>query len=309
MDAIYFIEMPNNNTEWIILLYYQYVYIKNYQKFAEEHLQLCKSLGLKGRILVAEEGINGTVGGPKEATDEYMRIMREDERFKDTDFKASIGKAGTFKKMFVRARPELVTLNIDEKIDPNTDGGTYLKPEELKKMYDQNEDFVIVDMRNGYEAKIGRFKSAVTLTMKVFKELPKIVDELKIDKNKKVVTYCTGGIRCEKASALLKKRGFTNVYQLQGGVARYGEKFPNDYWEGKLFVFDERMQVPINTPDKEKIIAQCLHCEKPWDQYINCINALCNKLILCCPDCQEEWNSACSKECAKNPRKEKVNTL
>lgn len=295
-------KMPSSSTEWNILLYYQYVPIQYPEKFAKEHLQFCKSLGLKGRILVAAEGINGTVGGPKEATDEYIRIMRQDERFKNTDFKISVGQAGTFKKMFVRARPELVTLNIKEKIDPNTEGGIYLKPEELKQMYDKDEDFVIIDMRNDYEAKIGRFKNAVTLKMKVFKELPRLVEDLKVYKNKKVVTYCTGGIRCEKASALLKKRGFSNVYQLQGGVARYGEKFPNDYWEGKLFVFDERMQIPINTPESEKVIAQCMHCGKPWDQYTNCINALCNKLILSCPACQQQWNSACSEECAKNPR-------
>lgn len=298
--------MTSTTTEnWDILLFYQYVHIENPQIFAKEHLKFCKSLGLKGRILVAEEGINGTVGGPKIATEEYMKVMLADERFATTDFKISQGRAGTFQKMFVRARAELVTLNIDEKIDPHVDGGTYLKPEELKKMYDENEDFVIVDMRNEYEAAIGRFKNAVVMKMTVFKELPQLVENLKIDKNKKVVTYCTGGIRCEKASALLKKRGFANVYQLQGGVARYGEKFPNDYWEGKLFVFDERMQVPINTQDQEKIIANCRHCGKAWDQYINCINAFCNKLILCCPQCQESWNKACSEECAKNPRAKK----
>lgn len=302
--------IPHNQAQtadWTILLYYKYVPIELPEKFAYEHLKLCKSLGLKGRILVADEGINGTVGGPQAITDEYMRIMREDKRFADMEFKISSGPANSFKKMFVRYRPELVTLGIGEKIDPPKDGGTYLEPEELKQMYDRNEDFVIVDMRNAYEAKIGQFKNAVTLNMQVFKELPEIIEkELKRYQDKKVVTYCTGGIRCEKASSLLKKKGFKNVYQLHGGAAKYGQKFPDDYWEGKLFVFDERMAMPINSPGHEKIIAACLHCGKPWDDYINCTNAQCNRLIILCSDCRIKWNDGCSKKCSKKTRKEKT---
>ncbi len=290
-------------SSWTILLYYKYVKIEGPEKFAYDHLKLCKSLGLKGRILVADEGINGTVGGTQEITNEYMRIMRLDSRFKDMEFKISEGAANSFKKIFVRYRPELVTLGTEEKIDPNKNGGKYLEPEELKKMYDASDDFVIIDMRNDYEANIGRFKNAVTLKMKVFKELPEIVKrDLLPFKNKKVVTYCTGGIRCEKASALLKKNGFKNVYQLHGGVAQFGRKFPDNYWEGKLFVFDERMAIPINSPGKEKILAQCLHCQKPWDDYINCINAECNKLIILCPGCRTKWNDGCSIDCTKTPR-------
>ena len=298
---------PPSTTPWTILLYYKYVPIELPEKFAYDHLKLCKSLGLKGRILIADEGINGTVGGPKAITDEYMRVMREDARFKEMEFKISEGLSNSFKKIFVRYRPELVTLGINEKIDPNQDGGTYLEPEELKQMYDRNEDFVMIDMRNGYEANIGRFKNAITLNMKVFKQLPKIVEEeLKPYQDKKVVTYCTGGIRCEKASALLKKRGFKNVYQLHGGVAKYGQKFPDNYWEGKLFVFDERMAVPINSPGQEKIISQCVHCQKPEDNYINCTNVKCNKLILLCPDCRVKWNDGCNEECSRNPRNLKL---
>lgn len=299
----------NNSPEWKILLYYKYVHIQNAEKFAYDHLKLCKKLGLKGRILIADEGINGTVGGHAQITEEYMQIMHTDSRFKDMPFKISTGSKNTFKKMFVRFRPELVTLNIDKKIDPNKDSGTYLQPEELKNMYDNQEDFVIIDMRNSYEAAIGRFKNAVILNMKVFKELPKLIPELKIYQKKKVVTYCTGGIRCEKASALLKKNGFTNVYQLEGGVARYGQKFPDDYWEGKLFVFDERMAVPINSPGKEKIIAHCFHCKKPWDDYINCTNVDCNKLFLCCNECQKIWNNGCSIECSKKPRQKNQESI
>ncbi len=288
---------------WTILLYYKYVKIDVPQKFAYDHLKLCKELGLKGRILVADEGINGTVGGPKEATDKYMEAMKSDPRFAEMEYKISEGDVGTFKKIFVRYRPELVTLNIEDQIDPNKDAGKYIEPKELKALYDKNEDFVIIDMRNAYEAEIGKFKNSITVNMKVFKELPEIVKkELIKYKDKKVVTYCTGGIRCEKASALLKKNGFTDVSQLHGGVAKYGQEFPDDYWEGKLFVFDERMAVPINTPENRKVIAKCLHCTNSYDDYINCINAECNKLIILCPDCRVSWNDACSDECKINPR-------
>lgn len=286
---------------WQILLYYKYVPIRLPEKFAYEHLKLCKKLGLKGRIIVAKEGINGTVGGTKKAADSYMKIMRKDKRFADMQFKISSGLPGTFKKIFVRARPELVTLALDkEKIDPRRGrGGAYVKPEELKRMYDNNEDFVIVDMRNSYESAIGKFQNAVTMNMTVFKELPKAISELEPYKNKKIVTYCTGGIRCEKASAFLKKRGFKDVHQLEGGVVKYGEQFPDDYWEGKLFVFDERMAIPINTPKNRKIIAECLHCGAKWDDYVNCANVKCNKLFLCCDECQKKWANCCSFACIK----------
>jgi len=304
LRSIYSSIMQKSATKpWQILLYYKYIAIAQPEKFAYNHLKLCKKLGLKGRVLIANEGINGTVGGPQEATNEYMKLMHADPRFKTMEFKISEGAPQTFKKIFVRYRPELVTLNLKEKIDPHKAGGTYLEPEELKNMYDAHENFTIIDMRNDYEAKIGRFKNAVTLKMKVFKELPKIVKKnLHKFRDQKIVTYCTGGIRCEKASALLKKNGFKNVYQLHGGVARFGQKFPDNYFEGKLFVFDERMAVPINSPGQEKVIACCLHCQKPFDDYINCINAECNKLIILCPDCRIEWNNACSRACAKKPR-------
>ena len=296
--------MSGSGTDnWTILLYYQYVRIENAEKFAYDHLKFCKSIGLKGRILIADEGINGTIGGTKEITDKYIEHMRADPRFKNTEFKTSTGDTRTFKKIFVRYRKELVTLEYNEPLDPSKEGGTYIEPKDLKKLYDDKEEFVIIDMRNDYEAKIGRFKNAVTLPMQNFKQLPEIVDKkLTPYKDMKVVTYCTGGIRCEKASALLRKKGFTNVYQLHGGVHVYGEQFPDDYWEGKLFVFDERMAIPINSAGKEKIIAECLHCKTPCDDYINCTNYECNKLILLCPNCRTEWNDACSVECSKKPR-------
>lgn len=294
-------EQPHG--EWVILLYYLYTPIQNASKFAYDHLKFCKELGLKGRILVADNGINGTVGGPKEITDRYIAAMHADERFSTMEFKTSSNPEPAFKKMFVRYRPELVTMKFSEVLDPRKDGGKYIEPFELNQLYESGEDFVIIDMRNDYEAEIGRFKNAITLPMQNFKQLPEIVDNsLSQFKDKKIVTYCTGGIRCETATALLRKKGFKDVSQLHGGVHVYGQQFPDAYWEGKLYVFDERVAVPINTPQNRKILSQCLHCSGPSDDYVNCINAECNKQVIMCTACRAIWNSACSKSCELKPR-------
>lgn len=296
-------ENSTGNKNWTILLYYKYVAIGQPEKFAYDHLKLCKQLGLKGRILVADLGINGTVGGPEEITAKYIEYMKSHPLFSTMQIKTSTGPTDSFKKMFVRYRPELVTMQYKELLDPNVEAGKYLEPAELKQMYDNKEDFVIVDMRNDYEAEIGRFKDAIILPMENFKQLPEIVDkELLKYKNRKIVTYCTGGIRCETATALLKKKGFNDVYQLHGGVHMYGQQFPDDYFEGKLYVFDERVSVPINTPENRKILAKCLHCAAACDDYINCTNAKCNKQIIICHDCRVKWNDGCSIECTAKPR-------
>lgn len=289
----------NHNKAWTILLYYKYVTIEKPEEFTQQHLDFCKSLGLKGRILISKLGINGTVGGPKEATDAYIETMRQDPRFADMEFKTSEGSDKTFKKIFVRHRKELVTMQYDEPLNPNKEGGTYLEPEQLKELYDHNDDFVIIDMRNEYEAAIGRFENAVVLPIENWKELPEVVDQqLMKYKDKKVVTYCTGGIRCETGTALLKKKGFKNVYQLHGGIHEYVKKFPKDHWMGELYVFDERVSVKVN----DKVLGECFHCHQPCSFYINCTNVECNKMMIMCPSCRDQWHDGCSIECSKKPR-------
>lgn len=289
----------NENNNWTILLYYKYVPIQNPEKFTREHLEFCKSLELKGRILISKLGINGTVGGSKEATNSYIWHMQQDPRFADMEFKTSEGSDKTFKKIFVRHREELVTMKYEEELDPNKHGGIHIKPEQLKEMYDKDEDFVIIDMRNKYEADIGRFKNAVILEMDNWKQLPKIVDkELTKYKDKKVVTYCTGGIRCETGTALLKKKGFKDVYQLHGGIHEYIKKFPKDHWQGELYVFDERVSVKVN----DAVLGSCYHCRQPCNYYINCTNVECNKMMIMCESCRDKWNDGCSDRCAEKPR-------
>ena len=186
-------------------------------------------------------------------------------------------------------------------------GGKRLSPEELLRLYEEGKDFVIVDARNWYESKIGKFKNAITPPMKNFREWKKVVDEdLKEYKNKTVVTYCTGGIRCEKASAYMVERGFNDVYQLDGGIVNFIKKFPDTYWEGGMFVFDERRVVNPNSKEELKHIAQCHFCGKPTSYYINCHNVDCDKIIVSCHECKVKNEYCCSDECRESLNKRKI---
>lgn len=206
-----------------VLLYYKYTTIEDPEAFAKEHLAFCKSLNLKGRILVATEGINGTLSGTVEETEKYMEAMQADERFKDTFFKIDPAEEMAFRKMFVRPRSELVALNLEEDVDPLETTGKYLEPAEFKEAL-LDEDTVVIDARNDYEYDLGHFRGAVRPDIRSFRELPQWIRENKEQfMDKKIVTYCTGGIRCEKFSGWLLKEGFEDVAQLHGGIANYGK--------------------------------------------------------------------------------------
>jgi UPF0176 protein len=284
-----------------VLLYYKYVTIENPEAFAAEHLQFCKDLGLKGRILVAPEGINGTVSGTVEATQTYMDTLHQDPRFADMVFKIDEADSHTFKKLFVRPRKELVTFRLAEDIDPNRLTGKYLSPKEWFEMM-QNEDVVILDGRNGYEYDIGHFRGAIRADVNSFREFPEwLRTHFNQFKGKKVLTYCTGGIRCEKLSGYLLREGFEEVYQLHGGIVTYGKdpEVRGQMFDGKCYVFDERISVPINQVE-DVIVGHCLHCGKPQDRYINCKYDLCHKQHICCPECETEHRGYCSEACEQN---------
>ena len=219
--------MADENKVKVAASFYKYVNIGNPKEFHKKHLDLCKSLELKGRIMIGEEGINGSVYGLKENVEKYKQILKNDPLFCDIYFKEQETEKPAFRKLFVRLRKEIVYFgqNIDLK-----NKAPYITPEQLKKLLDKNEKIVLIDMRNDYEWKIGKFKNAVALNMKNFRNLPASLKEIEGIKNKKVVTYCTGGIRCEKASAFLKENGFKDVLQLQGGILNFGKEFPDTYW-------------------------------------------------------------------------------
>ncbi len=283
-----------------VLLYYQYVPIADPDQFRAEHYALCKQLGLKGRILVGKEGLNGTVAGTAEATEQYKQALRRDERFATIQFKEDGYKTNPFPKLKVTVRNEIVTLGV-KGADPKQ-GGEHLSPEQWHELA-QQDDVVILDGRNNFEAAIGKFKNAITPDIEFFREFPGWVKQNKQKlANKKVLMYCTGGIRCERASALLKEEGIQDVYQLDGGIINYGKHIPNGLWEGSCYVFDERIKVQVNDDAHHQVISQCLFCETKTDQYYNCSNALCNKMILLCDSCLDKSNMACSEACSKNHR-------
>lgn len=294
--------------EYRILLYYKYVLIDNPEEFTKQHLDYCKKLGVKGRIVVAREGINGTLSGTIEQTDAYMKHLRSDERFADIVFKIDEADKHAFSKIFVRHKVELVTFRLNYELDPNVTTGHYLEPVDFYKTMVE-EDVVIVDARTDYEYDLGHFRNAIRPPLDSFKKFPEWVKENLSDyKDKKVLTYCTGGIRCEKFTGLLLKEGFKDVYQLHGGIVTYGkdEQVKGRLFDGKCYVFDERISVPINHTEEDVIVSKCLHCDTASDRYINCANMECNKQHFCCPECEKIHLQSCSEECKTAPHRKVV---
>src|SRR5690606_15740840 len=285
------------------LLYYCYSPIENAEQFAADHLEFCKSLGLVGRIIVAEEGLNGTVSGTVEACKAYMDTIYADGRFNHTEFKIDEVEEPSFIKMHCRYKPEIVHsgLRDPKEIDPTKKTGKHLEPKEFMEMKDQ-EDVVILDVRSNYEHTVGRFKNAVTLDNENFREFPEKVKELEHLKGKKILTYCTGGIKCEKASALLLKEGFEEVYQLHGGIIKYGKEAGGKDFEGDCYVFDNRVTVPVNTVNPT-VISTCRNCGTQTKKMINCANAKCNEHFTQCDECGWKFDGCCSTECQSVPNK------
>lgn len=272
--------------EHVTLLYYKYITIDNPKQLMDDQRNLCESLDLKGRIIVAHEGINGTVEGTKENTEAYIKEMSKDSRFNDIHWKKSISPGDSFPRLSVKVRPEIVSLHLkDEDFSPREVTGNRLSPDELKQWYDHNEDFVIVDMRNDYELEVGKFDKTIFPGMKNFRDLPRQLKEIEDVKNKKVLTVCTGGVRCEKASGYLKQKGFDNVYQLDGGIVSFMEKYPNSNFRGSLYVFDKRKTMHFDDPDKHEVIGRCMRCDTPCETYENCAHTECNRHFVCCADC------------------------
>ena len=254
---------------------------------------LCDSLNLRGRILISQHGINGTVGGNIEDLKKYIKATKVFPGFKSTVFKWSEGGRDDFPRMSVKVKDEIVAfdaadeLRVDEKGVVN--GGVHLKPKDVHKLVEERgEEVVFFDGRNEYEAKIGKFKNAVVPDTRTSRDFIKELESGKYDdlKDKAIVTYCTGGIRCEILSALMKNRGFKEVYQIDGGIVKYGETYGDDgLWEGSLHVFDDRMKVEFT--DHAKVIGECTHCGGTTNNYENCAFANCNDLVLICLFCKQ----------------------
>lgn len=275
-----------------ILLYYRFTPIADPKAVMLWQRDLCESLGLRGRILISTHGINGTVGGDIAACKKYIRKTRDYPGFKDMEFKWSEGGAEDFPKLSVKVREEIVAFGAagELKVDEGgvVGGGVHLKPEEVNELVDaRGDDVVFFDGRNAMEAEIGKFKGAVVPDVNTTHDFLAEIESGKYDwmKNRPVVTYCTGGVRCEILSSLMKNRGFEEVYQIDGGIVRYGEKFGNQgLWEGSLYVFDKRMHVEFGDDYQE--LGHCIHCHAATNNFINCANEdTCRQQALVCETC------------------------
>src|SRR6185369_2252470 len=245
-----------------VLLFYKYVALDDPEKIRETQQQLCEKLNLKGRIIVAHNGINATVEGLEKDIALYIEKMHKDSRFKDIVFKKSEGTGDALSKLQIRVRKDLVSDHTDEwGIDPRIVTGKYLSAEELHEWITTGKKFYIMDMRNNYEHKSGHFADSILPDIDNFRDLPKALPTLKKYNDRPIVTVCTGGIRCERASGLLIKNGFKEVYQLLDGIVTYMEKYPNEDFKGKLYVFDNRMLMGFNTDSpKHEVVGRCLVC-------------------------------------------------
>ncbi len=276
-----------------IVLFYKFVPISDPDMTMRWQRELCEKLSLKGRIIISPHGINGTLGGDKHALRLYKREMSDTNQFKNITYKWSDGGAEHFPKLRVKVKPEIVAFDAADEIVVSErgieNGGKHLKPAALHKMLDEKqkagEEVIFYDGRNMYEAKIGKFKNSIIPKTVTSRDFKKDIEQGEISKHKDkpIVTYCTGGIRCEVLSAMMKNRGYNEVYQMDGGIVKYGEKFADKgLWEGKLFVFDDRMQTGFSSEAKD--IATCEQCGKTTSHQVNSTN-IRRKLHVMCLDC------------------------
>ncbi|MFA6066212.1 MAG: rhodanese-related sulfurtransferase [Candidatus Babeliaceae bacterium] len=279
-----------------VLLFYKYVTISDPEKIKNWLLHLCRSLNITGRIIIAHEGINATVAGSIEATETFRQEFEQHELFDNIDFKESAGDADCFPKLRVVVKEEIVKLGVSPTLITAENGGQHLTPQETHELLNNKpDDLVILDTRNIYESNIGRFEEAILAPIDNFRDLPQYLDDNQdLFKDKDVLMYCTGGIRCERATAYLKSKNIArNVYQIAGGIHRYAEAFPDGHFRGKNYVFDARIALPVTSD----ILSSCAFCTKPCDDYTNCINAQCNKQIIVCPSCIDHYHNTCSAYC------------
>lgn len=291
----------NITTPYKLLLYYQFSPVADPEEFCREHKIKCQALNLFGRIYVAAEGINGTVAGLSDQIDEYMAYVRALPGFAATEFKVDELDHVPFVKLIVKVREEIVTLKTGEELDVR-DGGRHLSPEQWKAVLDSDEDIILIDVRNDYESKVGHFAGAICPEERNFYDFPRWLEEAQLDKSKKVLMYCTGGIRCEKFSVLMKKKGYRDVNQLHGGIINYAKTVGDAHFRGKCFVFDDRLTVPVQK-DQEEPLTVCEITGEPCDTYVNCANPDCNKLFICSEEGARKFEGCCSPECQASPRR------
>lgn len=293
-----------NRSPHQVLLFYRYVAIEHPGAMAAEQRAICGRLGLRGRILVSKEGINGTVSGTREDTEAYMRAMRDAPPTAAMEFKIDAVDGHVFPGLSVKEREEVVTLGLGREsgVNPTSRKGIRLTPREFYEAM-QEKDVVLLDARNDYETALGRFRGAICPEVGNFRDFPDWIREnLSLLKDRKILTYCTGGIRCEKLSGFLLEEGFSRVFQLEGGIINFShdEATRGRDFEGLCYVFDERVVTEVNRTETRVVISRCRHCGELSPRYRNCAWPECNGQFFCCERCERERGRFCSGDCLQN---------
>jgi len=303
-------KLEQEAVERTTLSFYQYAQIANPKLFRDHFYLILDEIGVLGRIYVSQEGVNGQISVPTDNMDAFRETMNSVEFLKDIRLNIAIEDDGkSFIKLKIKVRNKIVADGLDDSSFDVTKKGTHLTAEKFNSLT-EDPNTIVVDMRNHYESEVGKFKMAITPDVETFREaLPLVEDMLADKKDKNIVMYCTGGIRCEKASAYYKHKGFENVYQLEGGIIEYARQVEKDGLEnkfiGKNFVFDERLGERIS----EEIISKCHQCGKECDDHTNCANDACHILFIQCEDCKSEYEATCSQKCKdynRLPEEEKL---
>lgn len=273
-----------NREHYTVILFYKFFKITSPEKFRDKQRKIAEAFSLKGRLLVAPEGINGTFEGTTKNIKSYIREVRKQKAFKDVVFKQTTGNGKAFTKLKVKTRPEAITLGVGP-LNVKRDTAPMITATQLDKMYDKNEDFVVLDLRNDFEIQAGYFEKTVNPKLQYFRDLPSKIQELSHLKHKKIVAVCTGDIRVEKATAYLKKEGFTNVYQLKDGIFSYMKKYPGKRFKGTLFTFDNRMVTPVVEGGQREVVGRCAYCKNPCEEYYNDDSMRPSRKVICCATC------------------------
>src|SRR3989338_1975865 len=270
--------------QYTVILFYTFTKIKNPEQFRDKQRNIAADFKLQGRMLVAPEGINATFEGTAQNIKKYIKKLRTQAIFKKVVFKQSEGNGKAFTKLQVKTRPETVTLGVGE-LNVRKNTSKMVTAAQLQKMYNRGEDFVVLDLRNDYEIRSGYFEKTVNPGLRFFRDLPKKIKDLEYLKSKKVITVCTGDIRCEKGTCLLKKEGFENIYQLKDGIHTYMKKYPAKRFKGTLFVFDNRMTTPVVDVPGREVVARCVFCSKKCEEFYNDDSVRPSKKVVCCSKC------------------------
>lgn len=288
-----------NNEPRITLSFYKYVPLEHPQQFRDDFYQALSEVGALGRIYVAAEGVNAQLSVPESRMDDFKSALDRWPFFRGMRLNIAVEADGkSFFALIIKVRPKIVADGIEDPAFNPSQTGRHLSAAEFNALTD-DPNTIVVDMRNHYESEVGHFENAITPDVATFREeLPYVAELLAQHRDKNIVMYCTGGIRCEKASAYMKYKGFPHVFQLEGGIIEYARQVKNqglqNKFRGKNFVFDERLGERIS----EEVIAQCHQCGAPCDDHVNCTNPQCHILFIQCPACREQYQSCCSTTCA-----------